>query len=102
MVLEARGLAAFLCGDTGTERVAAALEGRATISAYSALELGRLLSHVPARELALTLRRLEIEIAPLDGALALEIAALPAWEAERHAARALARTRGLGVLEWTP
>lgn len=97
MVLDSRSLLALFCGESGSDRVAVALEQPTLLSALSALELARSLPQVAPRELLGNLRRLGVELVSLEGSLALEIGALPLESREAAAVTALAKTRGVAV-----
>lgn len=95
MVLDACAFVTLFCGDVGADRVAAALEQPTLLSALSALELARRLPHVPARDLLASLRRLGVELVPLEAGLALEIGALATDDRESAVVAALAKSRGV-------
>jgi uncharacterized protein with PIN domain len=97
MVLDSAALVTFLCGEPGATEVAAVLEHPTVMSAYSALELAAALPHVPARELGANLKRLGVQLLPLEVALALELGALDARVREGFVTKALAKSQGVSV-----
>jgi hypothetical protein len=99
MVLDSTALVTFFCGGPGADRVAVALEQPTILCAVSALELARSLPHVPARELLSTLRRLGVNLIPLEGSVALEIGAMPLEAREGAAVAAVAKARGVPVFK---